>query len=112
MQDHFKIVLKGSSNLRCEHPEELHGYSFLKITSQKLCDIPLVIRVAIQDIQTYSVIVSWQSRNQSGLNGYQVAYYGEQTPTIVSSVSKFYTLYLIFFYIHVLKPTKYSYLYI
>lgn len=84
MQNHFKMVLKGTSNLRCEHPEELHGYSFLELTSQKLCDVPLVIRIAIQDIQTYSVIVSWQSRNQSGLSGYQVAYYKEQMPAVVS----------------------------
>ncbi|CAK1546169.1 unnamed protein product [Leptosia nina] len=83
MQNHYKIVLKGSSNLRCEHPEELHGYSFLELTSQKLCDVPVVIRIAIQDIQTYSVIVSWQSRNQSGLSGYQVAYYKEQMPALI-----------------------------
>lgn len=92
MQDHHKIVLKGSSNLRCEHPEELHGYSFIELPSHKLCDTPIVIRIAIQDIQTYSVIVSWQSRNQSGLIGYQVAYYAEQNPAIVSIViiSKLY----------------------
>lgn len=84
MQDHFKIVLKGSRNLRCEHPEDLHGYSFLALTSQKLCDSPVVIKIGIQDIQTYSVVVSWQSRNQTGLNGYQVAYYGELNPTPVS----------------------------
>ncbi|CAG4916143.1 unnamed protein product [Colias eurytheme] len=83
MQNHYKIVLKGSSNLRCEHPEELHGYSFMELTSQKLCDVPVVIRIAIQDIQTYSVIVSWQSRNQSGLSGYQVAYYKEQMPGVI-----------------------------
>lgn len=83
MQDHYKIVLKGSSNLRCEHPEDLHGYSYLSLTSQKLCNSPVVVRVAIQDIQTYSVVVTWQGRNQSGLNGFQVAYYGEQNPTMV-----------------------------
>lgn len=85
MQDHYKLVIKGSKNLRCEHPEELHGYSFIELPSQKLCDIPVVIRIAIQDIQTHSVIVSWQSRNQNGLSGYQVAYFGEQNPTTVSA---------------------------
>ncbi|OWR42525.1 Chaoptin [Danaus plexippus plexippus] len=82
-QDHLKIVLEGSRNLRCEYPEELHGVSFIELTSQKLCDIPIIKRLAIQDIQTYSVLVSWQSRNQSGLNGYQVAYYKEQTPNVI-----------------------------
>lgn len=85
MQDHQKIVIKGSRNLQCEHPEELHGYSFIKLPSQKLCDVPVVIRIAIQDIQTYSVIVTWQTRNQNGLSGYQVAYFGEHNPSIVSA---------------------------
>lgn len=85
MQDHQKIVLKGSRNLQCEHPEELHGYRFIELPSQKLCDIPVVIRIAIQDIQTYSVKVTWQSRSQNGLSGYQVAYFGEHNPNIVSA---------------------------
>lgn len=84
MQDHYKIILEGSSNLRCEHPKELHGHSFIALPSQNLCDVPIVIRIAIQDIQTYSVIVSWQSRYQNGLNGYRVAYFGDQNPNVVS----------------------------
>lgn len=84
MKDHYKIILPGNSKLRCEYPEELHGYKFLELTSQKLCDVPLVIRIAIQDIQTYSVLVSWQSRNHSGLSGYHVAYFRDQMPAIVS----------------------------
>ncbi|CAH2243065.1 jg18672 [Pararge aegeria aegeria] len=83
MHDHHKIILKGSSHLRCKNPEELHGLSFLEITPQKLCDIPVVVRIALQDIQTYSVLVSWQSRHQPGLNGYQVAYFGEHMTSIV-----------------------------
>ncbi|XP_047528974.1 uncharacterized protein LOC125065437, partial [Vanessa atalanta] len=83
MQDHYKIVLQGNTKLRCEYPENLRGYRFLELPSQKLCDVPVVIRIAIQDIQTYSVLVSWQSRNQNGLNGYQVAYFREQMPTII-----------------------------
>lgn len=86
MQEHYKIVLKGSHYLRCEHPEDLHGYSFIQLTSQKLCDLPVIIKVAIQDIQTYSVIVSWQSRNQSGLTGFQVAYFGDISTNLVSQV--------------------------
>ncbi|KAJ2952069.1 hypothetical protein O0L34_g4333 [Tuta absoluta] len=83
MHDHHKMVLKTSSNLRCEHPEELHGFSFIELPSHKLCDMPIVIRVAIQDIQTYSVVVSWQSRNLTGLNGYKVAYYDELNPNFI-----------------------------
>lgn len=83
MKDHYKIILKGNHKLRCEYPEDLHGYNFLELTSQKLCDVPVVIRIAIQDIQTYSVLVSWQSRNHSGLTGYHVAYFRDQMPAIV-----------------------------
>lgn len=84
MHDHLKIIKKGSKNLRCEHPEQIRNHSFIGLPSQKLCDIPIIIRLAIQDIQTYSVIVTWQSRNQNGLNGYQVAYFAENNPIVVS----------------------------
>lgn len=84
MREHLKIILKGSDNLRCEHPEELHGQIFISLPSQKLCDLPIIVKVAIQDIQTYSVIVSWQSRNQTGLTGFQIAYFGEHSKSLVS----------------------------
>lgn len=84
MQEHRKIVYKGTRNLLCEHPDELQGFRFTELTPHKLCDVPIVVRVAIQDIQTYSVIVSWQSRNQTGLSGFQVAYFSEQNTNSVS----------------------------
>lgn len=93
MRDHYKIIIKGSSNLQCDHPEELHGFRFLDLPAQKLCDIPLIVRLAIQDIQTYSVVVSWQSRNQTGVNAYQVAYFSEQSPNTVRFFSIFIILY-------------------
>lgn len=42
---------------------------------QAFCDIPLILKLAIQDIQPYSVLVSWQSREHSGLHGYQIIYH-------------------------------------
>lgn len=48
---------------------------FLDLNPEQFCDQPLVIKLGIQDIQPFSVLVSWQSRNHSGLHGYQVAYY-------------------------------------
>jgi hypothetical protein len=41
--------------------------------------------LAIQDIQPYSVLVSWQSRDHSGLSGYQVIYHSLEVPDEVSS---------------------------
>jgi len=31
--------------------------------------------MAIQDIQPYSVVVSWQSRDHLGLNGFEIVYH-------------------------------------
>lgn len=42
---------------------------------QQFCDAPLIPKIAIQDIQPYSVIVSWQSREHLGLNGYEIVYH-------------------------------------
>lgn len=64
-----------SGLLRCEQPPELRGLVFLDLDPHAFCSAPLVLKLAIQDIQPYSVLVSWQSRNHSGLHGYQVAYH-------------------------------------
>jgi hypothetical protein len=61
--------------LRCEQPPELRGLVFLDLDPRAFCSAPLVVKLAIQDIQPFSVLVSWQSRNHSGLRGYQVAYH-------------------------------------
>lgn len=61
--------------LRCEQPPELRGLVFLELDPHAFCSAPLVLKLAIQDIQPFSVVVSWQSRNQTGLHGYQVAYH-------------------------------------
>lgn len=61
--------------LRCEQPPELRGLVFLDLEPPAFCSAPLVLKLAIQDIQPFSVLVSWQSRNHSGLRGYQVAYH-------------------------------------
>lgn len=62
------------SSLRCEQPPELRGKLFLELDPPTFCTTPLVLKLAIQDIQPFSVVVSWQSRNHSGVYGYQVAY--------------------------------------
>ncbi|XP_066581657.1 protein artichoke [Prorops nasuta] len=60
--------------LRCEQPPELRGLVFLDLDPHAFCSAPLIIKLAIQDIQPFSVLVSWQSRNHSSLHGYQVVY--------------------------------------
>lgn len=55
---------------------------------QQFCDAPLIPKIAIQDIQPYSVIVSWQTtREHLGLSGYEIVYHaiadGSNTPPAV-----------------------------
>ncbi|XP_016843747.1 protein artichoke isoform X2 [Nasonia vitripennis] len=61
--------------LRCEQPPELRGLVFLDLDPHAFCSAPLIPKLDIQDIQPHSVLVSWQSRNHSGLFGFQVAFY-------------------------------------
>ncbi|XP_011690572.1 PREDICTED: chaoptin-like [Wasmannia auropunctata] len=88
LRDHQKLVGGGMSRnrglrmndvdsglLRCDQPPELRGLVFLDLDPHAFCTAPLVLKLAIQDIQPFSVLVSWQSRNHSGLRGYQVAYH-------------------------------------
>ncbi|EFN64559.1 Insulin-like growth factor-binding protein complex acid labile chain [Camponotus floridanus] len=90
LRDHQKLVGGGMSRnrggglrmndmdsglLRCEQPPELRGLVFLDLDPRAFCSAPLILKLAIQDIQPFSVLVSWQSRNHSSLRGYQVAYH-------------------------------------
>ena len=75
LQDHQKLVGVTTRGLRCEQPPELRGLLFLDLEPPRFCSTPLVLKLAIQDIQPFSVIVSWQSRNHSGLHGFRVAYH-------------------------------------
>ena len=74
--------------LRCDQPPELRGLVFLDLDPNAFCSSPLVLKLAIQDIQPFSVLVSWQSRNHSGLHGYQVAYHALEN---IDEVSIFFS---------------------
>ncbi|XP_058445542.1 protein artichoke [Malaya genurostris] len=74
LSDHRKWTV-GYDNVKCEQPPEVHGKNLLTMEPQEFCDIPLILKIAIQDIQPYSVLVSWQSREHSGLHGYHVIFH-------------------------------------
>uniref|UniRef100_A0A182JMC3 LRRCT domain-containing protein n=1 Tax=Anopheles atroparvus TaxID=41427 RepID=A0A182JMC3_ANOAO len=74
LNDHRKWA-RGYENVRCEQPGEAQGKLLLTMEPQEFCDVPLILKIAIQDIQPYSVLVSWQSREHSGLHGYHIIYY-------------------------------------
>lgn len=42
---------------------------------QQFCDTPLIPKIAIQDIQPFSVVVSWHNQQNFGLIGYEVLYH-------------------------------------
>lgn len=46
---------------------------------KEFCEAPIIAKLAIQDIQPYSVVVSWQGREHSGILGYQVVYHSLDT---------------------------------
>lgn len=65
----------GQHHVHCDQPMELRGRVLFEMQPQEFCDAPLILKVAIQDIQPYSVIVSWQSREYTGLTGYHVVFH-------------------------------------
>lgn len=78
--------------LKCQQPPELQGLVFLDLDPHEFCSAPLILKLAIQDIQPFSVLVSWQSRNHSGLHGYQVAYHALDNVDEVRLLSEFHEL--------------------
>uniref|UniRef100_A0A182PBH4 Fibronectin type-III domain-containing protein n=1 Tax=Anopheles epiroticus TaxID=199890 RepID=A0A182PBH4_9DIPT len=78
LSDHRKWA-RGYDNVRCEQPAEVQGKLLLTMEPQEFCDVPLILKIAIQDIQPYSVLVSWQSREHSGLHGYHIIYHSLDT---------------------------------
>jgi hypothetical protein len=100
LQDHRKwqhtLEFNDNNNLHCDQPVKLRGKNFLRMEPQDFCDSPLIMKLAIQDIQPYSVLVSWQSREHSGLSGYQVIYHSLDINDEVSTRRAIYFM-LIFY---------------
>lgn len=58
--------------IKCEAPLSLRGRPFATVTPEEFC--PLITEVTIDDIQRYSVGVSWQHREHTGLSGFEIFY--------------------------------------
>ncbi|KAG8227948.1 hypothetical protein J437_LFUL008392 [Ladona fulva] len=69
-----------AGGLRCESPPELRGEPFMELEPPRFCSLPLILKLAIQDIQTFSVVVSWQGRDDHGITA---------TPAATGCVSSF-----------------------
>lgn len=98
LRDHPKWLRDdhNSQQLRCELPHELRGQIFIAMEPHKFCDIPLILKLAIQDIQPFSVLVSWQSREHSGLHGYQILYHSLDEYDEVSTICLKKIIYLLY----------------
>lgn len=82
-----------NQQLKCQSPENLHGKVFVELDPEQFCNQPMVVKLGIQDIQPFSVMVSWQARNHSGLFGYQLAYYAVDNLAEVSLINSFELVY-------------------
>ncbi|XP_045107837.1 LOW QUALITY PROTEIN: protein artichoke-like [Portunus trituberculatus] len=74
-------------DLTCELPQGLEGRAFLLLPSSAFCPQPVVMRLAIQDIQSQSLLVSWQATNSSAVYGFKVTYRAADGSTTQSSPS-------------------------
>jgi len=87
MKDHQKLTSDRSpEGLICHYPPELQGHKFMELEPPAFCAVPVVLKLAIQDIQPYSIFVSWKGRNHTGLHGYRVAYYPIEDPDYPAAV--------------------------
>ncbi|XP_071549840.1 uncharacterized protein [Panulirus ornatus] len=73
LQDHLSCVPSPEA-LACDMPKALNGQSFLLMSSSSFCPQPIILRVAIQDIQSQSFLVSWQATNSSAVYGFKVSF--------------------------------------
>lgn len=74
-------------SIRCEYPVVLRGRPFNQVTQEEFC--PLITQVSVNDIQPYSAVVSWESREHTELSGFEVFY--QAVDGAVDDVSTFHT---------------------
>lgn len=72
MRNHQKILQSSERFIRCEYPAVLRGRPFSQVTAEEFC--PLITHVSIDDVQPYSVSVSWKNREHNGLSGFEIFY--------------------------------------
>ena len=82
-----EILQSYSGHLRCDQPANLRGHVLLQMKPQSFCDVPMIVKLAIQDIQPYSLNVTWQSGQPSGLEAYRVVYRSSKSREEVSKGS-------------------------
>lgn len=72
IKDHQKIMQSTERFIKCETPLSLRGRPFATVTPEEFC--PLITDITIDDIQQYSLNISWQHREHTGLSGFEIFY--------------------------------------
>lgn len=72
VRNHQKILQSSERHIQCESPAVLRGRPFSQVTAEEFC--PLITHVSVDDVQPYSVSVSWENREHSGLSGFEIFY--------------------------------------
>lgn len=72
VKDHQKIMHSTERFIECDAPFSLRGRPFATVTPEEFC--PLITTVGVDDIQRYSITVSWQNRDHSELDGFEIFY--------------------------------------
>lgn len=93
IKNHQKIMHSTERFIKCETPLSLRGRPFATVTSEEFC--PLITDVTVDDIQRYSVVVSWQNREHTGLSGFEIFY--QAIDGGVDDVSHYYHFSFLFF---------------
>lgn len=93
IRNHRKIMHSTERFIKCETPLSLRGRPFATVTSEEFC--PLITDVTVDDIQRYSVVVSWQNREHTGLSGFEIFY--QAIDGGVDDVSHYYHFSFLFF---------------
>lgn len=72
IKDHQKIMHSTERFIKCDAPFSLRGRPFATVMPEEFC--PLITAVSVDDIQRYSIVVSWQNREHSELDGFEIFY--------------------------------------
>lgn len=74
LKDHRKCLLLNDQRLQCEQPSVLRGKVLTDMNPDDFCEIPLILDIAVQNIQPHSLDVSWAHSESSDLNGFEIFY--------------------------------------
>ncbi|CAG0896748.1 unnamed protein product [Cyprideis torosa] len=86
LSDHIQL-LENQQAMTCSSPDDRRGSNFLDEALIRRCSQSLIHKLAIQDIQPNSLMVTWQSNNTVDVKGFKVVYHALDYDSSVSTFS-------------------------